>query len=75
MELLRHVFRLRQVLRKAYLDALKDKESLWRGKARMSWLSDGNRSTSLFHRMARQRVVYGRIQFKMGIGTLRIWLS
>lgn len=46
---------------KAYLDTLRDEESFWRDKARMSWLSNGDHSTYLFHKVARQRAVQGCI--------------
>lgn len=47
---------------KTYLDALRDEESFWRDKARMSQLSDGDRNTALFLRVARQRAIQNRIQ-------------
>ena len=47
---------------KTYLNALRDEESFWRDKARMSWLSDGDHNASLFHRVVRQQAVQGRIQ-------------
>lgn len=47
---------------KAYIDALKDEESFWKDKARMSWLSDGDHIIYLFHRVTRQQTVQGCIQ-------------
>ena len=46
---------------KTYLDALRDEETFWRDKSRMNWLTDGDRSTTLFHKVARQRAIHNRI--------------
>lgn len=47
---------------KTYLDALRDGETFWCDKAHISWLSEGDHSTTLFHIMARQRAIQNRIQ-------------
>lgn len=44
---------------KAYLKALKDEESFWRDKARISWLTNGDHNTSLFHKVARHWAIQG----------------
>lgn len=47
---------------KTYLGALRDKDSLWCDKARMSWLSNSDRNTALFHKVARERAIQNRTQ-------------